>query len=147
MNSLGLGVAVVAIDMVVIWSLVSWGAARRRWMRRLGEWPTLLPPLALGVGAVALPGLLLMGADTLPPSTLGRALRIVAILLDPYRTPGVLLVLAVAAVHVPLLAQTAEATREWPRAVLVDSALNLGASRAQARNEARCGASLRRRAC
>ena len=68
----------------------------------LGEWPALFPPLALGVGAVVLSGLLWMGTEALSPAlTLGRFLRILAILLDPDRTPGVLLILAVAAVRRP----------------------------------------------
>ena len=54
-------------------------------------------------------------------------------LLDPYRTPVVLLALAVAAVRAPLLASAAEEAAGRFRPVLMDAALNLGANRGRVR--------------
>ena len=89
------------------------------------------------MGALVLPGLFQMGADWFGSSPaqapLARALQFVADLLDPYRTPGVLLALAVAAVRAPLLASAAEEAAGRFRPVLMDAALNLGANRGRAR--------------
>jgi iron(III) transport system permease protein len=140
LNSLALGLAVVAIDLALAWTLASWAGRRRVWILALAAWPELLPPLALGVGAVVLPALLAMGADWARAGTGGAALargaRLLAGELDAYRTPGVALALAVAAVRLPFLARAVE--HGWSRfhPTLIDAAIGIGATPRQARRTA-----------
>jgi ABC-type Fe3+ transport system permease subunit len=139
-NGLALGLAVVAIDLALVWTLAAWAGRRHTWVLSLAAWPELLPPLALGVGALALPGLLHLGADWARASGTRIALvhgaRILAGSLDPYRTPGVLLALAVSATRLPFLARAVE--HGWSRfqPALVDAASTLGATPRQARRTA-----------
>ena len=97
----------------------------------LAAWPERLPPLALGVGALVLPGLLALVADSLRANQttvrFGHGLQVVANDLDPDRLPGLLLALAVAAVRLPYLARTVEAGRGLVRPLLADAAITLGA--------------------
>jgi iron(III) transport system permease protein len=140
LNSLALGLVVVAIDLALAWTLASWAGRRRVWILTLAAWPELLPPLALGVGGVVLPALLAMGADWARAGTGGAALargaRLLAGELDAYRTPGVALALAVAAVRLPFLARAVE--HGWSRfhPTLIDAANGLGATPRQARRTA-----------
>jgi iron(III) transport system permease protein len=132
LNSLALGGATVAIDLALSWTLASWGGRRHPWVLALASWPELFPPLALGVGALALPELLRMGADWAGPSgggaAFGRGARVLAGELDVYRTPGILLALAVAAVRLPFLARAVEQGWTRFRPALIDAALLLGAT-------------------
>jgi ABC-type Fe3+ transport system permease subunit len=140
LNSLALGVAVVLIDLALSWTLAAWAGRRHAWVLSLAAWPELLPPLALGVGALMLPGLLEMGADWGRADGMGRALargaRVLADLLDLDRSPGLLLVLAVSAARLPFLARAVEHGRSRDRLAQIDSALTLGASPLQARRTA-----------
>jgi iron(III) transport system permease protein len=140
LNSLTLGLAVVAIDLALAWTLASWAGRRRVWILALAAWPELLPPLALGVGAVVLTALLTMGADWARAATGGAALargaRLLAGELDAYRTPGVALALAVAAVRLPFLARAVEHGWSQFHPNLIDAAIGLGATPRQARRTA-----------
>lgn len=138
-NSAALGVAVVAFDMVLGHALAAWTLTRRgrRAVDRLAGWPEALPPLAVGIGALALPGVLRMAVDA-PRWSEGLwpvrgALGEVADAFDPDRTPWVALVFAVALVRLPLMARSAVDQRRGLRPVLLDAAVSLGASRRQAR--------------
>jgi iron(III) transport system permease protein len=139
-NSLALGLAVVAIDLALAWTLAAWAGRRHAWVLSLAAWPELLTPLTLGVGALVLPGLLHMGADWARAGdtriALARGLQMLAGGLDPYRTPGVLLVLAVAAARLPFLARSVEHGWSRFRPALVDAASTLGATPRQARRTA-----------
>jgi iron(III) transport system permease protein len=140
LNSLALGLAVVAIDLALAWTLASWAGRRRVWMLSLAAWPELLPSLALGVGALVLPELVAIVADWARAGTGGAALargaQLLAGELDAYRTPGIGLALAVAAVRLPFLARAVE--HGWSRfqPTLIDAALVSGATPRQARRTA-----------
>jgi iron(III) transport system permease protein len=149
-NSLALGLAAVAIDLVLARLLSGLAAGRRRGLIRfLALWPEAVPPLVVGVGALVLPGLLQMGADTLRASgsraILAWSLQTLADGLDPYRTPGVLLALGVATVWLPLVTRAVEAGRIGSRRAMIEAAITLGATPARARrlpNGGRLGASV-----
>jgi iron(III) transport system permease protein len=140
LNSLALGLVVMAVDLALAWTLASWAGRRRVWILSLAAWPELLPPLALGVGAVVLPVLLAMGADWARARTgseaLARGARLLAGELDAYRTPGVGLALAVAAVRLPFLARAVELGWNRFHPTLIDAAVGLGATPRQARRSA-----------
>jgi iron(III) transport system permease protein len=139
-NSLALGGAVVAIDLALAWTLASWASRRRGWLLSLAAWPELLPPLALGVGAVMLPELLEMVADWARAGSAGEAVvrgaRLLAGGLDAYRTPGVALALAVAAVRLPFLVRAVGHGRNQLHPGPIDAALLLGATPRRARRTA-----------
>jgi ABC-type Fe3+ transport system permease subunit len=140
LNAAALGLAVVAIDLALAWTLSAWAGRRRERVAALAAWPERFPPLALGVGALVLPGLLGLGANALravqAPGRVVHGLQVLAHDLDPDRLPGVLLALAVAAVRLPYLARTVEAGRGLFRTVLTDAAITLGASPREARRMA-----------
>ncbi len=135
-NSAALGLAVVAIDLALALARAL-ASGRRGGGLAAAAWPVAMPPLALGVGGLALPGLLQMGADALRAAggreALARGLGVIADGLDPCRTPGVLLVVVVAAVQLPMLTRAVEAGRERHRRVRVEAALLLGATVSEAR--------------
>ncbi len=134
-HSLLLGGAAGAIALVVA------SASRRRR-------PGTPPPLAIGIGALMLPGLLEMAADwrasSRPDDAAAHVLRLAADGLDPFRAPGVLLAWAVAAAQLRGLARDGDGdggrylsrARARRRRVLVEAARVLGASRRRARREA-----------
>ena len=64
-NATALGVAVVALDLLLVWTLSARAGRRPGRGAWLAGWPERFPPLALGVGALVLPGLLAAGADAL----------------------------------------------------------------------------------
>lgn len=140
-NSLALGAAVVAVDLIVARSLAASG--RRGIARRLASWPEAVPPLVLGVGALALPWLLRLAASGFGTGGGGgpvvRGLESLADGLDPDRTPGLLLVLAVSAVRLPLLARSERSARGRSRDVRIEAAVTLGASPRAARRAASPG--------
>lgn len=143
-NSLWLGLAVVGLDLVLAWTIVAWGRGRPRVQSALSNWPEWFPPLALGVGALSIPWLLRLSADAsrtgrYAPLGMGRGLVGLADGLDPYRTPGVLLVIAVAAQGLPLVARAVALGHGHFRRVLFDAAVNLGASARRARRRAAPG--------
>lgn len=98
--------------------------------RDVGAWPAL-PPLSLGIGAWLLPWLLALVADGAGP--LGPPLRSLAAAIDPYRAPGLLLALALVAVHLPRAARASALAHRRQRPILVDAARTLGASAIRAR--------------
>ena len=142
LNSLALGLAVVAIDLALGWTLASWAGRRAIWILSLAAWPELLPPLALGVGALVLPEVLDLGADwaAVAPGrasgTVARGAGLLAGGLDTYRTPGVLLALAVAAARLPFQARAVEYGWSRFRPTLIDAALLVGARPRHARRTA-----------
>jgi ABC-type Fe3+ transport system permease subunit len=144
LNAAALGLAVAGLDVVLARAAVSLASTRRVWARRwlagLADWPEAVPPLALGVGTLALPAVLTMAADALGsggPSSWSRpladVLRSVADLFDLDRTPGVALWLAVAAVRAPLVARSAVARRKHLRPAPIDAAVVFGATPRRAR--------------
>ncbi|MBV8606620.1 MAG: ABC transporter permease subunit [Singulisphaera sp.] len=139
-NSVALGLAVVAIDLALARALT---AGRQGGGLATTAWPVAMPPLALGVGGLALPGLLQMGADALRAAggreALARGLGVIADGLDPGRTPGVLLVAVAAAARLPMLARAIEAGRQRSRRAPVEAALLLGATAGEARRVASAG--------
>ncbi len=131
-NSAILGLAVVAIDLVLARALAACSGAGRKPGR-----DRVFPPLALGVGFLAIPWVVRMLAVGLQTS--GHRPTIVAVLtamadaFDPKRTPWVALIGAVALARLPLLTRSAVARRESLRTSPIDAALILGASRRQSR--------------
>ncbi|MGE5754320.1 MAG: Fe3+ ABC transporter permease [Planctomycetaceae bacterium] len=140
LNAAALGLAVVAIDLALAWTVSAWAGRRRERVAALAAWPDRFPPLALGVGALVLPGLLGLGADALraahAPGRVVHGLQVLAQDLDPVRPPGILLALAVAAVRLPYLARTIEAGRGLSRPVLTEAAITLGGAPRAARRMA-----------
>jgi ABC-type Fe3+ transport system permease subunit len=94
-----------------------------------------IPPMALAVGAMALPWLIGAAADRAGGSV-GHGLRALARELSPARSPGFLLVAAVACGRLPTLVRAADLARDRSRPVLADAALLMGASRRRARRAA-----------
>ncbi len=119
-NSALLGVGVVLLDLIL---------ARLGRARRLEG----VPPLALGVGALALPTVLRMAASLLSREPMPTWLAHAIDLCDPIRTPGSALLLAVALARLPLVARAAADRRDRLRPVLIDAALTLGATSKAAR--------------
>jgi iron(III) transport system permease protein len=103
----------------------------RRILLGLASW---MPPLIVAIGWAMIPGLLaaMSGAGSSGPS----ALRSAAALLDPGRDPGLLLVLALAAIHLPTLARAWTLGRSRSVPILRDAARTLGASAIRARRTA-----------
>ncbi|WP_406693643.1 Fe3+ ABC transporter permease [Singulisphaera sp. Ch08] len=135
LNSLALGLAVVAIDLVAARSLSVW-AGRRRSIARLAAWPEAFPPLAIGVGALALGWLLHLAVDWLRlgarPEFLIAGFQTLRDGLDSNRTPGTLLLLAVAAVCQSPLILVSRQVGRWSQGQLTDVAITLGATERQA---------------
>ena len=103
-----------------------------------GRWIAAIPPLALAVGALAVPSLLAVWADTTGWLNLAGGLRAVRTELSPGRSPGFLLILVLAATRLPALARgTAHDDQPAPPAP-TDAALLVGAS---AREASRVGGS------
>jgi ABC-type Fe3+ transport system permease subunit len=92
-----------------------------------------VPPLALGLGAWLVPWLLQFVAGSSRTLGLGPSLRGLAGAIDPYRAPGLLLAVALVAVHLPRAARAAGLALRWRRPILADAARTLGASPLRAR--------------
>ncbi|HWE37196.1 MAG TPA: ABC transporter permease subunit [Isosphaeraceae bacterium] len=90
-----------------------------------------VPPLALGLGAWLVPWLLRLAAEG--HGSVGPTLRRLAGAIDPYRAPGLLLAVALVAVHLPRAARAAGRARRMQRPILIDAARTLGAARWRAR--------------
>ncbi len=101
-------------------------------VRLAGRLFEAVPPLALGTGALALPWLLAVLADSLGGPA-GTWLRAVARELSPARSPGILLILGLAAIRLPMLARSAEVSGREIRPARVDAARIVGASDRRAR--------------
>jgi iron(III) transport system permease protein len=128
-HSLAIGLASAVLAIVLCLAL----GKRRGLIQRLAAFP----PLAIGVGALAIPwffmslsdGFLFRGSRALH---LGWAPEL-ARGLDPYSSPGTLLVWALAASFLPSLARAMDLCRAQARPVLLDAAFSSGASRRQVR--------------
>jgi len=134
-NSAVLGLAVVLLDLLLARVAASRSAGRGD--ARTADWPEVFPPLALGVGVLALPWVLRMAADATVASgrrpPLAAALGALADALDPDRTPWIALVFAVGLARLPLLKRSAAERLRGLRPSRVDAAITLGASRRRAR--------------
>jgi len=86
-----------------------------------------IPPLGLGVGALATPWLLAVLADAIG-GPIGRSLRWAALELSPARSPGFLLILVLSAGMLPMLARVADLARGLIRPVRADAARMMGTS-------------------
>ncbi len=143
-NSLALGATVAAIGLLLSWTFAGSEPRRPGWAGAPTSWIEAIPPLAWGVGALTLPSLASLGADLIGASgghgAIARALGHLAKALDPDRTPGVLLVLAVVASRLPTLARVAMRGRDASHPAPRDAALRLGANPRQARRMASGGA-------
>jgi ABC-type Fe3+ transport system permease subunit len=130
-NSAVLGLAVVVFDLALARAIAAWAVARRwsRWVDLVADWPAAFPPLAVGVGVLALPAVLRMAADAAG----FEGSRTVIDAFDLDRTPWTALVLAVGLVRLPLLARSAIDRRRGLRPSSRDAAITLGASARQAR--------------
>jgi hypothetical protein len=127
-NSVGVGLAVVALAFVLARS-----QANSRSIRPI-TWPEMIPPLAIGIGALACVGIARMFVEwSRARSAFGPALEPLVGLFDPDRTPYVLLVLTLATVLKPIMRRSLSERRRAFRPVLYDAALTLGATSAQAR--------------
>jgi iron(III) transport system permease protein len=134
--TLVLGVSVSIIDIIFARWVAALAGNRRTIFLRLTTWPEVVPPLTLGVGALAIPWLGRMLEDQLRGAGSGGASRLVGFasdLLDPYLAPGLLLTVAVAVVRLPFLARAMDSGRRRARAVLVDASISMGASSREAR--------------
>lgn len=135
LNAVALGVAVVAIDMAAARSL-NVRTGRKRSVASLAAWPEAFPPLAIGVGALAIGWLLGLAADSLrlseQPGFLAAGFATLRNCFDPYRTPGTLLLLAVAAASQSPLMLVSQHAGRGNRDRLSDVAISLGASERQA---------------
>lgn len=143
-GSLVVGVGATALGLVLAGSLSGLSGRRRVVVKTvLTAWPDALPPLSIGVGALAVPWLAALAAGTIRtgggPARLAGGLAAVADGLDPVRTPVLLLVLAVAAASQPALARVAGRVRSPSEPALVDAAISLGASPRRARRAAAPG--------
>jgi ABC-type Fe3+ transport system permease subunit len=103
------------------------GPAGRRALAVLAQ----IPPAALGLGVLFLP-ILLDAAAVGVGSGLNTAGRTFAGWLDPYRTPGVSLVLALATFRLPVMAGHVIVACQRYRPVYLDAAITLGASKRRA---------------
>ncbi len=125
----------VGVDLAVLAAFAGWGprGPGRSFglaLRVLGA----VPPLALGVGALAIPWLLVaLAGEAGADAGVARWLRALALELSPGRSPGLLLVVALAAGRLPMLAAAAELARSRARPVLEEAALVLGLPARRAR--------------
>jgi iron(III) transport system permease protein len=103
------------------------GERSEKWLGRLGR----VPPLAMGVGALALPYLLFGVAEGLTRrsgTVRFDGLRELASGLDPYGAPGVLLVWVLAATFIPVMVAALAPYRGRIRAQRIEMAVTLGAT-------------------
>ncbi len=121
-----LGLAVAAAGLLLAWTVARDGEPSR--LRGLSGWPRAIPPLGIGLGVLAVPGLLESLASGRSGSLAASGLRELARFLDPYASPWPPLLWAVTIVMVPDLARSAAAGRSGPRREEIEAARTLGAS-------------------
>ena len=92
-----------------------------------------VPPLVLAVGALTIPSLLATWADSTTWPALAVSLQAIRVELSPGRSPGLLLVVVLAATWLPVLARRSAPTDRRLRRDSLDAALLAGASLSQAR--------------
>lgn len=140
--SLGVGLATGAFGMIL--ASCAAGEASRRAGRWAAAWRGFLrsaeavPPLAVGVGAMLIPGLLWAAADggLSGQAVIAGGLRRLADGLDPYRVPALLLVAALVTVHLPMMIRATDLGRRGCSPRLAETAQLLGASRRHLRRVA-----------
>ncbi|HEV3163521.1 MAG TPA: ABC transporter permease subunit [Isosphaeraceae bacterium] len=138
-TSLGLGAGAAALGLGLASGLIAsagWHSPRwSRWRRLAASLPEACPPLAIGVGASFIPWIVGAAADGLfaSQSLIASGLHGLADGLDPYRTPGLLLVVSLMVMNLPMLARAATIGQQRTRPRLTDAARSLGASRLRAR--------------
>lgn len=126
-----LGLVVLALNLTLARLVVGASGALGARRVRVPGWAEAVPPLAVGVGALVLPSLLLIAASSSGSGLLGwfsPRIESLAGFLDPDQTPGVALLLAVAAVRFPMLAQSVQESRSRTTPSSVEAALTFGAS-------------------
>lgn len=132
-HSLAVGGVVAALGLLAAGGLARRGGGSEGGARaRLARLPARMPPLAVAVGAAAVPGLLRAAAEVAPHPALEAGARRLAGALDPLNTPGVLLALVLLALHLAGLVAATEALGERSRPALFESARTLGLSRRRA---------------
>ena len=120
----------VGLDLIVL-LLIATGTRRIRWL-------AAVPPLALAAGAVGVPFLITLGAATTDGLGVTRSLGWLRVELSPGRSPGVLLVLVLAAVRLPMLvASLGGEASVGSSSARIDAALLVGATARGARRVAR----------
>ncbi len=117
-NSVIVGIGVLVFDL----ALARVSASRRN---RWDAWFEALPPLAIGVGVLAIPWSLRMLLRD------GQALAFVDAF-DPDRVPWVALILGVGLTRLPFVKRSVFERRRGLQPALLDAAITLGASRRQA---------------
>jgi ABC-type Fe3+ transport system permease subunit len=131
-NSVITAALAVAVDLVILRSLSPRGTGRSgpsvRLSCRVFE---AIPPLALGAWALAIPWIILGLAGSLDGAT-ASGLRWLALELSPGRSPGWLLVLALAVGQLPMLAEVARQARGLIRPSRVDASRLMGEPDARA---------------
>ncbi len=119
-HSAALGATVASIGLLAAWSLGGQGGGVG--CRVIGV-VSRMPPLALAIGGLMVPGLLVASFGDM--GLVGGLAR----RLDPVRSPGALLVLIILTFHLPACLATIETLRERSRPRLFEAARTLGASR------------------
>ncbi len=131
-HALIVGLAAIAVDLILSRIIARWATRDGRWLDRVGSWPEACPPLAVGVGVLAIPEGLRMLGEMLPASTWrpspAELLGSAADFFDVDRTSWAALIFAVALVRLPHLARSALARRRVISPVWIDAAVSLGAS-------------------
>lgn len=129
-HSLVLGLAVGGLNLLLALGLAAGTVGRPSGAPGRSVWSKAGSPLAVGIGVLCVPWLLDAAADLFAvDSALIGVFRVLAEAFDPYRSPILPLVWALAVVRLPILRQAAESALEESRPVLIDAAVNLGASK------------------
>ena len=116
----------LAIDLILLAALLRRTTGSSRKIVRLsGRFLESIPPLALGVGALSTPWILAALADHVGGPA-GQAVRSVALELSPGRSPGFLLILALAAGNLPMLTRATELAQGLIHQVRIDAARLMG---------------------
>jgi hypothetical protein len=132
-NSATTAALAIAVDLAILGTLSGRGSGPVFGAVRIAaRFFEAVPPLALGVGALATPWLLRALADS-SGGMPGRWLGTIALELSPARSPSFLLILCLAAGRLPMLARVADLARGEIRPARLDAAKILGASDRRAR--------------
>jgi iron(III) transport system permease protein len=125
-NSVTTASLAVLIDLVILSTLLRRSPKSGGWgLSFAASFLQAIPPLALGVGAFAIPWLLEALADSIGGRP-GDWTRSLALELNPARSPGFLMILVVAAGKWPMLFRVADLSRRQVQPVLVDASKLMG---------------------
>ncbi len=132
-HSAMLGVGVASIGLALAWRIVG-GRASPRFEPKTVSWMKVMPPLAVGIGLLRVPGLIEEFASGLAGISgsfegLASAFRGLARELSPFETPGLLLGWSVLATQFPMLLRMVGSLRSRTRPLWNEAAWTLGASR------------------